>query len=148
MTSWAPALPQPPETSLPWNPTTGHPPVPEQRQLLEVTSAQTTRTHLLTGSHTRSCTTATRSPGRGRWPGNRRSAQERGERKFPGQGPPPWAAFAPYLCACSLYPLWPGGSLGTQPPRPCIGVDMRPCSHVTHLGPSRASGSLPLSFSL
>lgn len=92
-----PALPRPPETSLQWNPTTGRPPVPEQRELSEVICVQTARTHLLTGSHTRSCTTATRSPGRGRWPGNRRSAQEREENV-----PRPRATPSGSLCSLAL----------------------------------------------
>ena len=78
------------------------PPVPEHRDLSEIICVQTARTHLLTGSHKRSCRTATRLPGRGRWPRNRRSAQEREEREFLGRGPTTPAVCFSSLC---LFPV-------------------------------------------
>lgn len=108
-----PYTPRPPlqwGASVLLNSTTGRPPVPQQRELSEIACVQTTGTHLLTGSHRRSCRTSRCSPGRGRWPRTRRSAQDREEGSSQAKAQSLKLSFT-FL---TLHQLWPGGSLGNR----------------------------------
>ena len=87
--------------------------------LSEIICVRATRTHLLTGSHTRSCRTAICSPGRGRWPRNRRSTQEREQRKFPGRGPITQASRPLFLIPAPVS----GPAVARREPRGITGAD-------------------------